>query len=70
MNVINRIKRLFSRPPPPQRNYEMEALLARGFKGYPDDPNCQCYPECRIDCPDHVECKKRLYPNSAPAPRQ
>lgn len=36
------------------------ALLAAGLKGFPECEECQCYPEGRIDCPDHVECNKRL----------
>lgn len=34
--------------------------ITEGFKGFPDCEECQCYPECRIDCPDHRECLKRL----------
>ena len=35
-------------------------LLARGFQGFPDCTECQCYPEGRNDCPKHRECRRVL----------
>jgi hypothetical protein len=31
-----------------------------GLKAFPECKECQCYPECRIDCPDHGDCLLRL----------
>lgn len=31
-----------------------------GIKDWPDCTECQCYPECRNDCPDWVACYERL----------
>lgn len=31
-----------------------------GLKAFSDCQPCQCYPECRIDCPDHRQCLERL----------
>lgn len=38
----------------------MNMVVERGFKGFPDCDSCQCYPECRNDCPDHLKCVERL----------
>jgi hypothetical protein len=35
-------------------------VLEAGLKGFPDCPGCQCYPEGRADCPDHLDCRARL----------
>lgn len=35
-------------------------VIASGFKGFPDCEECQCYPECRNDCPDYLQCVRRL----------
>lgn len=48
-------RRRWPRPRPLSR----EALEA-GLKGFPGDPVCQCYPEGRKDCPDHLDCRARL----------
>jgi hypothetical protein len=37
-------------------------VVARGLNGFPDCPECQCYPEGRNDCPKHRECIERLGP--------
>lgn len=42
------------------RPAETPRWLAQGLKGFPECPECQCYPECRKDCPDRAECLKRL----------
>jgi hypothetical protein len=34
--------------------------MTLGFKGFPECEECQCYPECRADCPDHLKCLERL----------
>ena len=39
---------------------QTRALLDNGLKGYPRCAECQCYPECRLDCPDHLACAARL----------
>jgi hypothetical protein len=33
--------------------------LREGLKGFPG-PGCQCYPECRVDCPDSAKCLEML----------
>ena len=38
----------------------MDDVLKNGLKGFPECAECQCYPECRNDCPNHLECVKRL----------
>jgi hypothetical protein len=38
----------------------LTAAVAMGFKGFPDCPECQCYPECRVDCPDREKCLDAL----------
>jgi hypothetical protein len=43
--------------------------IANGLKGFPDCRECQCYPECRIDCPDHLKCLERL-PEYKQVPRE
>jgi len=35
-------------------------VIAAGFQGFHDCEVCQCYPECRCDCPDHLQCVRRL----------
>lgn len=30
------------------------------IKGHPCCEECQCYPECRSDCQDHLQCVERL----------
>lgn len=30
------------------------------IKSHPDCKECQCYPECRMDCPDWRQCLERL----------
>lgn len=30
------------------------------IKSYPECEVCQCYPECRNDCPDWRQCVERL----------
>lgn len=30
------------------------------LKAFPECAECQCYPECRMDCPDWRECLERL----------
>lgn len=35
-------------------------IVARGFKGFPECDVCQCYPECRCDCPEHLQCVQRM----------
>lgn len=32
----------------------------KGINGFPECAECQCYPECRTDCPDHALCLERL----------
>lgn len=32
----------------------------QGLKAFPDCQECQCYPECRTDCPDRIACMARL----------
>lgn len=62
--MINRLwKSLFG----PKRDPILEAQLAStrafledGLKGYPDCEECQCYPECRTDCPDHLKCAAQM----------
>lgn len=34
--------------------------IAGGLKVFPECTECQCYPECRADCADHMECLGRL----------
>lgn len=36
------------------------SVVVEGLKGFPDCAVCQCYPECRKDCPDHLQCLNRL----------
>lgn len=48
------------KPREPLRDPYGDAFLAAGLKGFPECEECQCYPEGRVDCPDHVECNKRL----------
>lgn len=34
--------------------------LATQLKGHMQCTECQCYPECRTDCPDNLKCHERL----------
>jgi hypothetical protein len=34
--------------------------LIEPIKMHPGCEVCQCYPECRIDCPDHLKCLDAL----------
>lgn len=43
--------------------------IREGLKGFPDCEECQCYPECRVDCPDHKACMQKL-PEYLPSNRE
>jgi hypothetical protein len=36
------------------------AWFATQLKGHPLCTECQCYPECRKDCPDNLRCHERM----------
>jgi hypothetical protein len=38
----------------------MRQDVADGYQGFPECEACQCYPECRNDCPNYLECVRRL----------
>lgn len=42
------------------REIGMNNAVENGFKAFPNCTICQCYPECRVDCPDHQSCLDRL----------
>lgn len=57
-------ERWFGRRRPPALTPPAWAVV-NGLKAYPDCVECQCYPEGRLDCPDHLQCRLTL---GMPAP--
>jgi hypothetical protein len=41
----------------------MDDRYVSGLKGFPGCKECQCYPEGRVDCPDHLKCREWLAEN-------
>lgn len=40
---------------------QSKAHLDAGLKGFPNDRGeCECYPECRIDCDEHEKCYDKM----------
>jgi hypothetical protein len=64
--MIEWIKNLFREPESPMVlmvQTEAKARLDAGLKGFPGCPGCQCYPEGRNDCADHMKCREWLAEN-------
>lgn len=39
---------------------KVDRRVLDGLKAFPNCVECQCYPECRNDCPDYLQCLERL----------
>jgi hypothetical protein len=64
--MISWLKNLFRSDPNPMVlmvQAEAKARLDAGLKGFPGCKGCQCYPEGRVDCQDHLKCREWLDEN-------
>jgi hypothetical protein len=58
LNVWRLLLRCLRKPEP--YVHREPSWITNGLKGFPECEECQCYPECRIDCPDNEKCLERL----------
>lgn len=57
-------KRLFmnfwKKQTPDEKPRIIPDVIEYGLLAFPNCKECQCYPECRTDCPNHLQCLERL----------